>query len=471
MDPGNVHIKTRLQLLQSQLSGSTQATAPIPQPQDMPYQNPGIAGPPAPQWGVPAPTGGPPPQAPGPPRHITDWNRGISEIHTHQPHVLNGYDRDGGRALLSAQPSPRQEHIRAYPEPVRVPPAPRSPKAALTVTNASYPPSHAIPHLASTPAPPPLERPPTTTTTAYAAPPPPARGPIVSTPIPAAATTVSTNGGPIATTSALPPYYRSYSPAPEIRPIRDDRLASPGSAYAAHPQYRHGPSAPVPMVHSSIGGPPPPQTTVLAAEPAPIAADIAAAERSRDERPASPMKRAREWETEGPSKKYASEENRARLDDRMFHQHHHMTPPQHPAPSPAEIQQQHAAAAAAEARQQEEQRRANESYYPSEAAHHPPILPSIQHMQQTHRPSSLPPIESSIPASNGATTGPPSVHSHIKSESLRGEQQLAHEPAARKMNVDENYDDDDDEKKAIISRGSPHGSIAGPSGSQSKPEA
>ncbi|OOF99621.1 hypothetical protein ASPCADRAFT_138287, partial [Aspergillus carbonarius ITEM 5010] len=96
LDPTNVHIKARLQLLQSQLSGSSQSNAPAPQPQDVhpqAYQAPGVGAPPAPQWGAPAPTGGPPPQAPAPPRQIADWNRGINEIQSQaQAQAANGFD-------------------------------------------------------------------------------------------------------------------------------------------------------------------------------------------------------------------------------------------------------------------------------------------------------------------------------------------------------------------------------------------
>jgi hypothetical protein len=50
----------------------------------------------------------------------------------------------------------------------------------------------------------------------------------------------------------------------------------------------------------------------------------------------------------------------------------------------------------------------------------------------------------------------------VKEEHTRSEQPPAHEPAARKMEVDENYDDDgDDEKKAGAVKGSPQGSGTG----------
>lgn len=443
LDPTNVHIKARLQLLQSQLAGSNQNNGPAPQPQDVhpqAYQAPGVGAPPAPQWAAPAPTGGPPPQAPAPPRQIADWNRGINEVQAQpQPHVINGFDhRDGGRTLVSAQqPSPRQEQVRAFPEPVRAPPAPRSPKATLTVTNASYPPSHTLPQLAGTTAPP-LDRVPNTSAS-FAS---PARAPLTPAPVSTAANTP--NGIPV-TAATLPPYHRPFTPPTEIRPIREERPSSPGSTYP-HQQYHHGPSVSVQVVNAGIaGGAPPPAAAITAAE---------AAAREREERPASAMKRGREWEAEpGPSKKIANEESRARLDE---HLPRRVTPPNR-MPSPGEMQRRESSEA-----RREEQRRANDNYHPSEAAHHPPTLPSIQHMQP-HPSSSLPPIDSSVPSSNGAPSGPPPAESQVKEEPIRNEQQLAHEPAARKMDVDENYDDDvDDEKRANnVPKGSPHGSGTG----------
>lgn len=355
--------------------------------------------------------------------------------------MYNGFDhRDGGRTLVSTQqPSPRQEQARVYPEPVRVPPAPRSPKAALTVTNASYPHSHAIPQLASTQGPP-IDRAPPHTSAAFAS---PARGPM--TPVPMSTAASVPNGVPVSA-GTLPSYHRPFTPPTEVRPIRDERLSSPGATYP-HQQYHHGPSMPMHVVHTGIaGGAPPPPSAVTAAE---------LAAREREDRPASALKRGREWEIEqGPSKKLASEENRARLDDRIPRR---MTPPSR-MPSPRAMHHRSSSEA-----HLEEQRRANESYYPSEAAHHPPTLPSIQQMQPQSHPSSLPPIDSSATASNGAPSGPPSAHSQVKEEPGRSEQQLAHEPAARKMDVDENYDDDgdDDKKASVMSKGSPHGSNAG----------
>lgn len=203
-----------------------------------------------------------------------------------------------------------------------------------------------------------------------------------------------------------------------------------------------------------------------------------AAAREREDRPASAMKRGREWEADaGPVKKIANEESRARLDEQMTRR---ASPPNR-MPSPGELQRR----SSSEARR-EDQRRINENYHPSEAAHHPPTLPPIQHMPPHASGPSLPAMnESSGPPSNGPPSGPPSsTQVQVKEEPARGEQPPAHEPAARKMDVDENYDDDgDDEKRPSAAvKGSPHGSgsggasngnnvlTGGSQSSQSKPE-
>ncbi|KAH8424688.1 putative transcriptional corepressor Cyc8 [Aspergillus melleus] len=467
LDPANVHIKARLQLLQSQLSGSNQNNAPAPQPQDVhpqAYQAPGVAGPPAPQWAAPTPTGGPPPQPPAPPRQIADWNRGINELQSQaQVQSANGFDhRDALRAPGAIkQPSPRQEPGRMFPDVIRAPAPTRSPKTTMAGGPTVYTPAHALPQLANPPAPS-HERAPSGAVPFASA----SRGPLPPAPAPPAGpgapNGAPTSGGP------LPPYHRPFTPPAEIRPIRDERPSSPGSTYP-HQQYHHGPSVPVQTPGSTgiAGGAPPPPSAITAAE---------AAAREREDRPASAMKRGREWDTEaGPVKKIANEETRARLDEQVTRR---VTPPNR-MPSPGEMQRR----SSSEIRR-EDQRRINENYHPSEAAHHPPTLPSIQHMPP--HPSggpSLPPMaESSAPASNGPPSGPPSAQLPIKEEPTRGEQAPAHEPAARKMDVDENYDDDEDDKRAsTVAKGSPgsgsgsvnnsnSGGLSGGAPSSSKPE-
>ncbi|KAJ5232443.1 Translation elongation/initiation factor/Ribosomal beta-barrel [Penicillium chermesinum] len=446
LDPSNVHIKARLQLLQSQMNGSAQQTnAPAPQPQDVhpqAYQAPGVGQPPAPQWSAPpAPVGGPAPQNPAPPRQIPEWNRGINDIQS-QPPPVNGVEpRDAIRIPgMGPQASPRQEPGHAFPDPARG--NPRSPKLG---TPGQYPPPHTLPQLGNAPPASGHERVPSGGNGFGSAP----RGPLSHAP---GGAPPPLNGGapPSGAAGAYP--NRPFSPPTEIRPIRDERPSSPGSSYP-HRQYHHGPTA-------SVAPPQPPSGPgsqgIASGAPAPAAAAAAAeaAAREREDRPTSAMKRSREWESDVPVKKLANEESRARLDDQTSRR---PSPPAH-IPSPSEMQRR----SSSEARR-EDARRANENYHPSEAAHHPPTLPSIQNMPpSTPGGTGLPPMaEGSAPPSNAPPSGPPSANTPVKEEPPRTEAP-SHEPPARKMDVDEDYDDDvDEDKKAgTAGKGSPHGSAA-----------
>ncbi len=217
-------------------------------------------------------------------------------------------------------------------------------------------------------------------------------------------------------TNHLPPYGRPFSPPTELRPLRDDPTTSPGSSYP-HQQYNQ------PQQFSSIAnGAPPPAAALAAAE---------AAARERDDRPPSAMKRQREWEADsGPSKKVANDESRARLDD---HVSRRLSPPGRvSSATPRDFHRR----SSSEIRRENE-RRANENYHPSEAAHHPHTLP-----QQI-----------------------PSMHSMF--ETQKDERKEQTEAAARKVEVDEDYDNNsEDEKRAMGSGGvknSPqNGMIHGP---------
>ncbi|KAJ5666727.1 hypothetical protein N7462_011136 [Penicillium macrosclerotiorum] len=423
LDPTNVHIKARLQLLQSQLSGSGQQNnGPVPPPQDVhpqAYQAPGVGAPPAPQWGGPAP-------AP-----VPDWNRGINDLQSQPPAPpANGLDqRDAPRAPGAApQASPRQEPGRAFPDPAR-PGVPRSPKMGGPGV---YPPPHTLPQLGNAPASGHERAPSGGGVPPFSS---AARGPLPPAP-PGAPAPGGPNGG--AASSGAPPY-----PPPSLLP---------GSTYP-HQQYHHGPSAPTPGGGSTTGiasGAPAPASAATAAE--------AAARERGEERPPSAMKRGREWEgVDGPVKKQANEENRARLDD----QNSRRASPPARLPSPGEMQRR----SSSEARR-EDARRANENYHPSEAAHHPHTLPSIQSMppHPTGGPSLPPMAESAAPVPpNGPPSAPPSANTPVKEEAPRPEAPSSHEPPARKMDVDEDYDDDaDEEKKASgAPKGSPNGSAAG----------
>lgn len=161
--------------------------------------------------------------------------------------------------------------------------------------------------------------------------------------------------------------------------------------------------------------------------------------RDTHDRPPSAMKRLREWEPEsGPSKKAANDETRARLEE---HPAHRVSPPGR-VNSPRDPHRR----SSSEIRR-ENQRIADQNYHPSEAAHHPaPLAPPPAQLPQhagpqlPHTPQSQHPPH--IPSMN-------TVYDAAKED--RKEQV---EGAARKVNVDEDYDDDgEDEKKGVLSGG------------------
>ena len=252
---------------------------------------------------------------------------------------------------------------------------------------------------------------------------------------------------------AAPAYGRPFTPPTEIRPIREERQISPGSTYP-HPQYHHPPA--VAPNGGIAGGAPAPAAALSAAE---------AAAREREERPASAMKRGREWEGEpGPSKKLANEDSRSRLEEAQ--------PSRRASPGRIASPRDSRRRSSSEFRREEQQRRAQDSYQPSEAAHHPPTLPSIQHhMTQPQQGSTMAPM-SEGPQQSGPLPG---IQSSIASASpsqakeereRERERERKDEPPARKMEVDEDYDDDgeDDKKTSPVQAktASPKGTSSGP---------
>ena len=202
----------------------------------------------------------------------------------------------------------------------------------------------------------------------------------------------------------MPPYGRGNSPPPEIRPITDDRIPSPAGPSYPHQHYQHHPNPSAPG--GIAAGAPPPTAALAAAE---------AAARERDDRPANGFKRMLEGEEDYKAmhKKPANGENRSRLED---HHHHRASPPDR-IPSPRDGHSR----GSSEVRR-EDVRRTNENYHPSEAAHHPPLLPSM-HQAQDHLPSSI--------------------------DAPRDDRREAYEAAARKMEVDEDYDEEGEDEKRI----------------------
>jgi general transcriptional corepressor CYC8 len=162
-----------------------------------------------------------------------------------------------------------------------------------------------------------------------------------------------------------------------------------------------------------------------------VAAEAAA--RERDDRPPPAVKRMREWEAEsGPSKKFANEETRAHLDDHMSRR---VSPPgrmssstvtDFPRRSSSEIRR-------------ENERRVNENYHPSEVAHQPNAVP----------PQQIPSMQTMFePAPKEDRPDPV-------------------EPAARRVEVDEDYDNNSEEEKRNTGSGGarvspPNAPSAGP---------
>lgn len=307
----------------------------------------------------------------------------------------------------------------------------------------------------------------------------------------------SPNVGPPIIHNPLPPYARTASAGPEVRPIMENRPPSPRSVFPHHnqPKPLFRPHHPDPGAPSGIAsGAPAPASALAAAE---------AAARDRDDRPASviPIKRHREWEDredESIHKKNATEETRARLDDPYQgrrspalpitpHEREKVGPsrmsailsgpPSVPKSSPDG------------GRRAEEVRLANENYRPSEVAHHPAPLNTI--LQQERRNETLPslsqvqvgtPMRVGTPGKREPTpmrNGPDEAQMQRQKEreemdrrdrereldrqererrdrERREISMRIEEPAARKMDVDEDYDDDsgaDDNRSKASNKG------------------
>lgn len=201
----------------------------------------------------------------------------------------------------------------------------------------------------------------------------------------------------------LPPYPRS-SPPPEVKPIVDElRLASPtaGHPYSHHQQQQGG---------------------IASGAPAPASAAAAeAAAREREEKIVDTrVKRGREWEDEDSAsvKKPASDDARARLEEI----HHHRPSPPRPG-----------ARLVSPDRRSSSERPRNDDYHQG---------PPTQHQQH----QTLPSINSNLPTNHQlAPISDSSRHEPPRRPDDDRERKEVIEPAARKVEVDEDYDDDVDE--------------------------
>jgi glucose repression mediator protein len=349
-----------------------------------------LGAPPGPQWPGGAPQVAQPPQNQATPARINDWTRAIADIPPAQQLPPSNPYEQRDGRLQGPRP----------PSPRQEPPRPYQEPSRHTPVRKQHTPSPKMSSAASGMYPSGPQALPQMNA--------PDRGPTFGGARPPALVTSNpVNGNNVAPPSNhLPPYGRPFSPPTElapVRPLRDDHPTSPGSGYP-HQSYNQTQS-----LSSIANGAPPPAAAQAAAE---------AAARERDDRPPSALKRARDWETDsGPSKKVANDEARARLDE---HASWRVSPPRRmSSTTPRDYQRR----SSSETRRENE-RRANENYHPSEAAHHPHALP-----QQ------MPPMHSIFDAAK--------------------EERKEHvEPAARKVEVDEDYDNNsDDDKRALGSAG------------------
>ncbi|KAI5791710.1 hypothetical protein DFH27DRAFT_485904 [Peziza echinospora] len=410
LDPTNPHIKARLQLLRSGQATGIPHQNSAPPPQDVhphSYQAAGVNGPPNPQWAS---------QPPQPPPARNHAPQSLPQLPPQQQQVSQSPYRQGEQQPLPRHPVHSPDHLRPAPNDTRHTPVRRAPSPPPKFNHPSGP-SYPPPIQQQGPPPPlPPQQHQQQMQQHQQQQPPPGR---ILNPhhnnqhvLPPAQ-----NGNGM----TLPPYARS-SPPPEVKPIVDDRLTSPTASYS-HSQHHQPPGG-------IASGAPVPASATAAAE---------AAQRERDEKVTDVRisKRRPEWEEDDSVtvKKPASDENRVRPDEMR-----HLASPPRSGPriaSPADRR------SSGERIRNEISR--NDDY------HQGPPPPHQQQHQQT-----LPSIGSNhqlAPISEGPRHEPP--RSRPEDERDRKE---VNEPAARKVDVDENYDDDDIED---IKRSGPNGHVVG----------
>jgi len=239
--------------------------------------------------------------------------------------------------------------------------------------------------------------------------------------------------------------HRGGSPLPEVKPILDDRMPSPTSNYPPH--HGHGQAH---LQHAPSGianGAPPPASALAAAEEA-------ARNREREDSKIPNTKRHREWEEDDSlsAKKVASNENRARMDDHFHHR-----------ASPSRLSPDHdPRRSSSERPPQQQPQPQNEEYHRSAA---PSAPPGSMHGMPNSRP-----VYSQLPSMTDTSLPPPSSQQgqqqqqqqqqHGQQQQMRNddrereqrererererdrERKEIVEPPARKMEVDEDYDDE-----------------------------
>lgn len=408
-----MHIKARLLLLRNgQSTGMpNQHAAPVPQdvhPQQ--YQAAGVGAPPGPQWGAPGP-------APGPHGHVqpiaapvSDWNRQLAAIETPQRPPPAPYDqRDAMRPLPPPRPqSPRVDQLRYSDRhtPGRRP----SPSPNMNhIAPNSYPGPPGLPQPA------PLQPPPAAPTritnpnygapNAGIAPPPP-------------------NGGHAAPNSN-PPYGRGNSPPPEIRPLVEDRPSSPG--YPRHPYHHQSNNS---QTGGIAAGAPPPVAALAAAE--------AAARDNKDDRLGVGVKRSMDVDDDY---KMANKKPANGDTTRGRHEEHYYSQAS-PVGGPSSPRDRAHPRSASELQRDDQRRTADDNYHPSQAAHHPPTLPSLHPHPEPQPPvQALPPPPPPQPQHLPPMVEPPPPPPRTEPRDL--------EPAIRKVELDDDYNDDGEDEKRL----------------------
>lgn len=416
------------------------------------YQS-GVGVPPGPQWGAAAPQGGPPHAAHPPQGRVADWARGASEYQNsaQQSQPVNPFDQQEPIRAPHRLLSPRQEPPRLYSDQARNTPARKpmspSPKMNPAVPNMYPPGGHLLPQINGS------DR----NHQGFS---PGARAPIQPNGTSVNGTHLPASHGP------LPPYGRPFSPPTELRPLRDERPQSPRPNLSQQqppppqmpPQQQHQqgqplqaqqpPQAQAPQQLQAQQQPPPPPfnqsqafpgTSSMAGggaapPPLPLQTHQVSDGMPRDihDRPPS-VKRHRDWEAEsGPSKKAANEENRARLEENTPRR----TSPPGRVATPGSSHRR----SSSEIRK-ENQRIADQNYHPSEAAHHTaPLAAASAQSQSSH-------VGLQTPQTPHVQQNPSRASNF---DTVKEERKELTEGPARKVQVDENYDDDGEDEKAAV---------------------
>lgn len=479
LDPNNQAIKARLQLLRSGQSTGHLNQNGAPLPQDMPpqaYQPTNASGPAQTPWGGPSQphsnhNHGPAP----PPLQARDWGTRMNDVHgappppPQQQPPINHFDQRDSSRLHQAPPprhsSPKSASYRHHDpyghSSTRRPtsPSPRS-RASVADVRRSGTTAQPAPHQAlqqSTPS--------RISNPNY--------GGQHLPPTPSATHNSAVHGPP-------PPYSRTTTPPAGSLPIQDGRPRSPPSHY--QPSHSTFPHHSDPAGTSNImNGAPPPSSALAAAEAA-----AREREREREDYPSQTAKRPRDWDSRedlhgNVHKKNASEETRARLDDPNATRR--ISSPTTLPPLERERMERPASLVASP----DAMRRADENYRPSAVAHQPAPLSTVLHQEHQEamkeaQHTQLPPINVAVlddvavetaptnaatvnntpgeavaldpttanqASANGVTVTTPKKESDADDMDIdpapieeASSPKRPEEPAARKMDVDENYDDE-----------------------------